>query len=163
MIPEPTIHACGEGEILPSEAISAVSEAIRNSETGLAHPASADRFRTPTGNAGFHDFVSAPRSCSLTAAGRLPRSSSGVSDLCFGRTGRPKPERFGDSFWRWSRPCVVRTRPLPRRGYWDPRESFVHYQICQTQRRGRHTSAWRSSILVPPRPSSDVTPWIACF
>ena len=30
----------------------------------------------------------------------LPRSSLGVFDLFLGCTGRPKPGRFGDSFWR---------------------------------------------------------------
>ena len=79
------------GKKLLGEALSTVRGAIRESETGLAHPASAGRFRTPTGNAGIHDMSSAPQSCSLTAAGRLPRSSLGVSDLCLGRTYRPKP------------------------------------------------------------------------
>ena len=50
------------------EALSAVHEEIRESETGLAHPASAGQFRTPTGNAGIHEISSAPQSCSLTAA-----------------------------------------------------------------------------------------------
>ena len=56
------------GKILLGEALSAVREEIRDSETGLAHPASAGRFRTPTGNAGIHEISSAPQSCSLTAA-----------------------------------------------------------------------------------------------
>ena len=56
------------GKTLLGEARSAVPEAIRDTETGLAHPASAGRFRTPTGNAGIHEFLSAPQSCSLTVA-----------------------------------------------------------------------------------------------
>ena len=50
------------------EALSTVREEIRDSETGLAHPASVGRFRTPTGNAGIHEISSASPSCSLTAA-----------------------------------------------------------------------------------------------
>ena len=50
------------------DALSAVREAIRESETGLADPASAGRFHTPTGNAVIHEISSAPQSCSLTAA-----------------------------------------------------------------------------------------------
>ena len=120
------------GRNLLSEALSAVQEAIRDSETGLAHPASSGRCRTPTGNAGMHEISSEPQSYSLTAAGRLPWSSLGGFDLFLGRTGRPKPGRFVDSFWGWSWPCAVRTRPLPRRGYCDTTRRFVHYQICIT-------------------------------
>ena len=56
------------GKTLLGEALSAVREAIRDSETGLAHPASAGRFRTRTGNVGIHGISFAPQSCSLTAA-----------------------------------------------------------------------------------------------
>ena len=45
------------------EAFSAVREEIRDSETGLANPASVGRFRTPTGHAGIHEISSAPQSC----------------------------------------------------------------------------------------------------
>ena len=55
------------GKILLGEAFSAVREEIRDTETGLANPASVGRFRTPTGNAGIHEISSAPQSCSLTA------------------------------------------------------------------------------------------------
>ena len=54
------------------------------------------------------------------------------SDLFLGRAGRPKPGSFGDSFWRRPWPCVLRTRPLPRRGYCDAKRRFVHHQICDT-------------------------------
>ena len=37
------------GTILLGEALSAVREEIRDTETGLANPASVGRFRTPTG------------------------------------------------------------------------------------------------------------------
>ena len=50
------------------EALSAVREVIRDSETGLAHLVSAGRFRIPTGNAGIHEISSALQPCSLTAA-----------------------------------------------------------------------------------------------
>ena len=56
------------GEILVGEALSAVRKEIRDTETGLANPASAGWFRTPMGNAGIHEVSSAPQSCSLTAA-----------------------------------------------------------------------------------------------
>ena len=57
-----------EREILLGEALSAVREEIRDTETGLANPASAGWFRTLMGNAGIHEVSSAPQSCSLTAA-----------------------------------------------------------------------------------------------
>ena len=47
---------------LLGEALSAVREERRDSETGLAHPASAGRFRTPTGNTGIHTGLRAERS-----------------------------------------------------------------------------------------------------
>ena len=47
------------GKNLLGEALSAVREAVRGRETGLAHPASAGRFRTPR-NAGIHEISSAP-------------------------------------------------------------------------------------------------------
>ena len=56
------------GKISLGEALSAVREEIRDTETGLANPASAGRFRTPTGNAGIYEISSAPQSYSLTAA-----------------------------------------------------------------------------------------------
>ena len=56
------------GKILLGEALSAVREDIRDTETGLANPGSAGWFRTPMGNAGLHEVSSAPQSCSLTAA-----------------------------------------------------------------------------------------------
>ena len=55
------------GKKLLGEALSAVREAIRESEAGLAHT-STHRFRTPTGNARIHEISSAPQSDPLTAA-----------------------------------------------------------------------------------------------
>ena len=71
------------GKNLLGEALSAVREEFRDSETGLAHRASAGRFRTPTGNAGIHEISSSPQSCSLTTASVCqgpPRSSTYFSD-----------------------------------------------------------------------------------
>ena len=53
---------------LLGEALSAVREEIRDSDTGLANPSSAGRFCSPTGNTGTHEILSAPQSCSLNAA-----------------------------------------------------------------------------------------------
>ena len=53
---------------LLGEALSAVREEIRDSDTGLANPSSAGRFCSPTGNTGTHDILSAPQSCSLNEA-----------------------------------------------------------------------------------------------
>ena len=44
------------GKKMLVEALSAVREAIRESEAGSAHPVSSHRFRTPTVNAGIHEF-----------------------------------------------------------------------------------------------------------
>ena len=104
-----------EREDLLGEALSAVREEIRDTETGLANAVSVGRFRT-------HGECWNPRNSVraavvLTDRGqRLPRSSLGVSDLFLGRAGQPKPGSFGDSFWRRPWPCAIRTRPLPRRG-----------------------------------------------
>ena len=105
---------------LLGEALSAVREAIRDSDTGSTHPSSAGRFRTSTGNAGIHEISSAPQLCSF-----------GIFDLFPGRAGRPKPGSSGDSFWRRPWPCALRTRPLPR-GYCDARRRFVYYRNCNT-------------------------------
>ena len=56
------------GKILLGEALSAVREEIRDTKTGLANPASAGRFRTPTESVGINEISSASQSCSLTAA-----------------------------------------------------------------------------------------------
>ena len=58
------------------EALSAVREAIRERDTGSAHPASSRRFRPPTGNEGIHEILSAPRSGPSTVANarKGPRS-----------------------------------------------------------------------------------------
>ena len=66
------------------DALSAVHEAIREREieTGLAHPASAGRFRTPTGNSGIQEILSASQSCSLTAASACQGPPSWFSTYC---------------------------------------------------------------------------------
>ena len=45
---------------LLGEALSAVREALRQNETGSAHPASSGRFRTCTANVGTQETLSAP-------------------------------------------------------------------------------------------------------
>ena len=67
------------GKNLLGEALSAVREAIRESETGSAHPASFSQFHTPTGNVGIHEISSAPQSCSLTAASARQGPPSEIS------------------------------------------------------------------------------------
>ena len=66
------------------EALSAVREEIRGAETGLANPAPAGRFRTPTENTGIHEISSEPQSCSFSAAsagqGSLPPFSTFFSN-----------------------------------------------------------------------------------
>ena len=72
------------GKILLGEALSAVREEIRDTETGLANPAYAGWFRAPTGNVGIHEISFAPQSCSSTAAsaceGPLSEFSTYFSD-----------------------------------------------------------------------------------
>ena len=51
------------------EDLSAVREAIRNSEAGSPHPALPRRFHSPTGNAGIDEISSARQSCLGTAVG----------------------------------------------------------------------------------------------
>ena len=62
IIPEPTTHDGGEGNILLGESLPAVRGGIHDRKTGLAHPGSAGRFRTPTGNVGIHEIFRPRRS-----------------------------------------------------------------------------------------------------
>ena len=57
-----------ERKKLLGEALSAFRKEIRDTETGLANPASGGRFRTSTGNTGIHEISSRPQSCSFSAA-----------------------------------------------------------------------------------------------
>ena len=114
---------------LLGEALSAVREAIRDSEAGSPHPASPRRLRSPTSNAGIH----VRSAVALVDRGqRLPRSSLGYFGLFFEGTPGPKSGGLGDSFWRRLRPSVVRTRPLPRREYCGAGRRFFHYQHFNT-------------------------------
>ena len=126
MVLGPRNHASGVREKLLGEAISAVREEIRDSETGSAHPASPRRFRTCTANAGTNKSRTR-RDQAVNNDQRLQRSSFGVFDLFLGRIGRRKAAKFGDSFWRRPWPCAIRTWPLLRQGYCDVRRHFVHY------------------------------------
>ena len=152
------------GENLLGEALSAVRQAIRDSETGLTHPASAGRFCTPTGNAGIHEISSAPQSCSLTTAsacqGPLSEFSTYFSDAPADQSheGMEKASGVGPGVALSEHdPCLVGgtvtlddVSLLPE----------LHYIAEGTPL--RFTDAWRSSIRVPPKPSSDVTCWIVC-
>ena len=76
------------------EALSAVREAIRDSETGSAHPASPRRFRTCAANEGTKK--SRPRRGRAVKSGqRSQRSSFGGFDLLFIRAGRLKAVKVG--------------------------------------------------------------------
>ena len=121
------------GKNLLGEALSAVREAIRESETALAHSASAGRFHTPTGNAGINEISSAPQSCSLIAASACQGPPSEFSTY-FSEV----PADQSKSFWRRPWPRAVRTQPLPRREYSDARRRFVNHQNRNTLRRERH-------------------------
>ena len=55
------------GKKLLGEALSAVRDANRESEAGLAHPVSFHRFCTPTGNAGIREI------CQRRSPARYPR------------------------------------------------------------------------------------------
>ena len=74
---------------LLGEALSAVREAIRDNETGLAHPASPSRFHTCTANARIRK--SCPRRGRAVNSGqRSQRFPFDVSDLFLGRVGQLK-------------------------------------------------------------------------
>ena len=71
------------------EALSVVRQAIRDNETGSAHPASPSRFRACTANA--RTKKSRPRRGRAVNSGQRSQSlSSSVSDLCLGRVGQLK-------------------------------------------------------------------------
>ena len=57
------------GKHLLGKALSAVREAVRDSEAGSPHPSFPRRFRSPTGNAGIHEASSAQQSRLGTAVG----------------------------------------------------------------------------------------------
>ena len=76
-----------EREKLLGKALSADCEAIRDSKTGSAHPASTSRFRTCTANAGTKK--SRPRRVRAVNSGqRSQRPPFEVSDVFLGRVRR---------------------------------------------------------------------------
>ena len=139
------------GKILLGEALSAVREEIRDIKTGLANPASAGRFRTPTGNAGTRNFVRATVVLAVRGQ-RLPRSFLGVSDLFFGAPADQSQEvleiasgvGLGLAFSEHG-PCFVGgTVTL------DDVSFTTSFAIHLG--RGCHRGTWRSSILFSPKP-----------
>ena len=88
------------GKILLGEALSAVREEICDTETGMAKPGL--RWVVPYSHGECWNPRSFVRATVVLAdrGQRSPRSFLGVSDLFFGRAGRPKPGSFGGSFWR---------------------------------------------------------------
>ena len=71
------------------EALAATREAIRDNETGSAHPASPSRFRTCTANA--RTKKSRPRRGRAVNSGQRSQSFPfGVSDIFLGRVGQLK-------------------------------------------------------------------------
>ena len=116
------------------DALSAVHEAIREREieTGLAHPASAGRFRTPTGNSGIQEILSASQSCSLTAASACQGPPSEFSTYFSDAPANQSQEVLEIASGVGPRLGAVRTRPLPRREHGDARRRFVHYQNINT-------------------------------
>ena len=85
----------GERKNLLGEALSTVREAIRDNETGSAHPASPSRFRTCIANARINK--SRPHGGRAVNSGQPSQSFSfGVFDLFLGRVGQLKAV----DFWR---------------------------------------------------------------
>ena len=85
----------GERKNLLGEALSAVREAIRDNETGPAHPASPSRFRTCSANARIKKSR-LRRGRAVSIGQRSQSSPFGVSDLFLGRVGQLKAVEF----WR---------------------------------------------------------------
>ena len=144
------------------KALSTVLDAIGTSEARLASHASSQQFCTPTLTGGIHETSTAPprlralaRACPgppskySTCFSDAPADSSlevlavtpGV-DPCFAL-----PEHG---------PClvggIISTTPL------SPRKSRFTLELTSS----RPMVAWRSLTLVPHRPSSDATYWMAC-
>ena len=80
------------GKLMLGEALSAVREAIRDSEAGSPHPPSPRRFRGPTGNAGIHEISSARQSRSGTAVGACQGPPSEFSAYLLGALADQSPE-----------------------------------------------------------------------
>ena len=147
------------------EVLSAVREAIRETKTGLARPASAGRFRTPTGNAGIHEISSTPQSCSLTAASACQGRPSEFSTYFSEAPADQNQEGLemasavcpGLALSEHD-PCLVGGTVTP-----TTFRSLPKLQYIAEGTPLRYTGAWPSSIRVPPKPSSDVTCWIVCF
>ena len=103
------------GNNFVGKALSAARDPIRDSETESSHPASSRRFRNPTGNAGNNEILSAPQSCSLTAAsichGPLSTFSTNVSDAPADQSheGLERASGVGPSLAQSKHgPCLVR-------------------------------------------------------
>ena len=84
------------GKLLPDEALSAVREAIRDSEAGSPPPAFLRRFRSPTQNAGIHEISSAQQPRPGTVVGACQGPPSEVPAYCSGEPADHKPRGFGD-------------------------------------------------------------------
>ena len=98
------------GKNLLGEALSAVREAIRDTETGLANPASAGRFRTSTGNTGIHEISSRPQSCSFSASEK--KAENGIRGLWPASAALNEHDCGRDEIsWIPAFPVEVRNRP----------------------------------------------------
>ena len=161
MIPEPNTHASGEEKVLLGEALSAVREEIRDTETGLANPASVGQFRTPTGNAGIHEISSAPQ-CSLTTVSACqgpPRNFTYFSDAPADQGQEVLEIASGvgpDLALSEHGPCLVGgTVTLDDVSFTTKFAIHIGGDAIQVRGAPRY---W-----FPPKPSSDVASWIVCF
>ena len=91
-------------------ALSAVREAICDSEAGSPHPASPRQIRSPIGNAEIYEISSSPPSRSGTAVGACQGPPSGISDYFSGTPADQSPQVLAIAF------DGVSGRALPEHG-----------------------------------------------
>ena len=153
------------GKHFLGETLPAIRKAIRDNESGSANPASRGRIRNPAGNTGIHEISSVPQSCSFSAAsaGQDPLSqfSTFFSDAPANQSQEDLEIASG----------VGPGPALPERGPCLVGGTVTLDDVSFTTKIAIHSGedaiapykAWCSSILVPPKPSSDVMCWIVCF
>ena len=161
--PEARIPHRWPGKPLLGKALSTVREASRISEVGLASRASFQQFCTPTSPGGIHEISpSTPRPLALVRACLGPLSEFLACFLTRQRTAAPRswlsrlgstpPSRCQNMAPASSVVSLLSTTLL------SPRRSRSTVELTSS----RPMVAWRSLTLVPLRPSSDATYWIAC-
>ena len=155
------------GKKLLEKAYSAVRDAIRASEAGLANPASSHQICTPTSSDGIN-YVSPAPLCPMVLARTCPDSSSEFSTSFSDVPAENSPDVLAVAPGLDPSLALSEHASLSRRRYHYARQRLFHHEDRGSQRftaeltPSRVFAARHSSTLVPHRPSSCATYWISC-